>query len=298
MQNQNNIYVTIFTPTFNRSSTLERLYNSLLVQDCCSFEWLIVDDGSTDSTEDLINHFIQQNEGVLIRYHKQDNRGKHCAINKGISLAKGNFFFIVDSDDFLFPNSVSLIVKYAQSIYDLSNFAGVSGNRCYSNGNTIGGIREYSILDCNTLDFRYKSEYKGDMAEVYKTSILREYQFPEFKGEKFCPEALIWNRIAKAYKLRFFNKNIYCCEYLEDGLTSKISQLLRKNPNGSLMYYSELALNKKIVVFYRLRAAVNYYRFSYGNDIPIIQKIRSIGFFYSLLCFIPGYIAFIRDKNK
>ena len=110
--------------------------------------------------------------------------GKHRAINRGVQLAKGDLFFIVDSDDQLPSNSIETVLTYYTQIADESSFAGVCGLKYYFSGEKVGGDFPYEVLDCNAIDFRYKYNLTGDMAEVFKTSILREYPFPEFENEK------------------------------------------------------------------------------------------------------------------
>lgn len=234
--------ITVFTPTYNRAYTIERLYKSLLVQSFLDFEWLIVNDGSVDATNVIVDKFIQENR-IRIRYYEQLNSGKHVAINKGVTLAKGVLFFIVDSDDFLTPNALAIVWKYYKEIEMNSDFAGICGLKIYDNGEIVGGKSNYRILDCNSLDFRYKYKIKGDVAEVFKTSILRDFPFPSFEKEKFCTEALVWNRIAARYKLRYFYEKLYICEYLLDGLSASFLNIHKNSPKGTILYYRELLLS-------------------------------------------------------
>ena len=123
--------VTIFTPTYNRGYLLTRLYNSLLEQTDINFEWIIVDDGSTDSTKEIVSSFIEDKR-IKVIYEYQNNSGKHVAVNKGIDLASGDYFGIVDSDDYLLPDAIYSI-KTAFNTLELSkNFAGISFNKGYS----------------------------------------------------------------------------------------------------------------------------------------------------------------------
>lgn len=286
--------ITVFTPTYNRAYKLQVLYKSLCKQTVKNFEWLIVDDGSTDDTENLINNFIQEDK-IIIRYYKQKNKGKHRAINKGLDLAKGDLFFIVDSDDWLSNNAIEKIIFHYKTIKSKNEFCGLSGLRSYPNGIKIGGEKNFGILDCNSLDFRYKYNIKGDMAEVFKTDILRQYKFPETENEKFCPEALIWNRIAKNYKLRYFYEKIYYCEYLPDGLTAKITKLRKENPRNSCMYYAELK-KANIPFVQKIKAAINFWRFGFYLDLPFKSKLKQIG--YNSLFVIPlSYLYYLIDKK-
>ncbi len=286
--------ITVFTPTYNRRTTLEKLYESLINQTFKDFEWLIVDDGSTDNTEELINNWIKDRE-IPISFCKQKNGGKHRTINKGLDIAKGVLFFIVDSDDWLSENAIERILFHYNEIKDINTFCGVCGLKVYGDGTDVGNNKNFGVLDCNAIDFRYKYKIKGDMAEVFKTDVLRQYKFPETENEKFCPEALVWNRIAKKYKLRYFYEKIYFCEYLPDGLTAKITKLRKENPRNSCMYYAEL--KKANIPFpQKIKAAINYWRFAFYLDLPIKSKLKQIG--YSSLFVIPlSYLFFLRDKK-
>ena len=225
-------FISVFTPTYNRADTLECLYQSLCKQTSYNFEWLIVDDGSTDKTEELIRQFQKSCTLFKIRYSKKENGGKHTAINTGVKLAKGFLFFIVDSDDYLIPDAIENIIKWEQSVSSKDNFAGVSGNRGYSPKQLIGETFEGDFVDVTALE-REKFSILGDKAEVYYTDVLKRYPFPVFENERFLTESIVWNRMAEdGLKIRWFNKIIYITEYRDDGLTKHYVQLLAKNPQG------------------------------------------------------------------
>lgn len=285
--------ITIFTPTYNRGYTLPRLYQSLIKQTEGDFEWLIVDDGSVDDTEDVVRRFID--EGILkIEYYKVSNSGKHSAINFGVKKAKGSLFFIVDSDDWLASQAVERILYHFSRIESDEQFAGVVGLRAFENGERVGGEINFDILDCSYLELRYVRKIKGDMVEVFKTDILRQYAFPAFQNEKFCPEALVWNRIGRTYKMRHFCEKVGFCEYLPDGLTAKITRLRMESPEASLLYYSEL-YRMPVPVGQKIKAAINYWRFSYNSKRNYLSKLKQIG--WETLGLMPvGYILYKRDR--
>lgn len=287
--------ITIFTPTYNRAYIIGKLYESLLTQTSKDFEWLIVDDGSTDDTEALIDSFIAERK-INIRYVKQPNGGKHRAINHGVRLAKGELFFIVDSDDQLPSDSIAIVSDYYSQVSDDSSFAGVCGLRYYSTGEKVGGEFRYDVLDCNSIDFRFKYKLTGDMGEVFRTSVLKEYPFPEIENEKFCPEALVWNRIALKYRLRYFNRNIYLCDYLPDGLTAKIVKIRMNSPLASLLYYSEL-YRTPIPFLQKVKAATNYWRFFFCSHNSFVYKVKQIGI-CSLVLFPLGFLFHLKDSRS
>lgn len=282
--------VTVFTPTYNRAYIISKLYESLCRQTSKGFEWLIVDDGSTDNTESLIKSYILENK-ITIRYFRQKNGGKHRAINKGVEYANGELFFIVDSDDKVTEEAVEWINGTALPIMEDDSFAGLSGIRIYPDGTKIGGGADFGTVDTDTFDLRYRRKIKGDLAEVFKTDILRKYPFPEFENERFCPEALVWNRIAKRYKLRYVHKGIYICEYLQDGLTSKITKIRRNSPKASVTYYSEL-YHSNIPFLQKVKAAINFHRFAprlFASGYNMLNIL-------SLLSVLPGKLLRFRDR--
>ena len=226
--------VTVFTPSFNRAYILPQLYKSLLAQTINDFEWLIVDDGSADNTEALVAQWIATDHPFPIRYFRQENGGKHRAINYALPLAQGELFFIVDSDDYLTKDAIEKLYEMQNSLPEgsRSEFAGVSGCKGYSNGTMVGTSFEGEHLDCTSIE-RSKHNIDGDKAEAFFTRVLQNYPFPEFDGEKFVTEAAVWDRMAlDGYKIRYFNNIIYLCEYLDDGLSHQGLDLYYRNPQG------------------------------------------------------------------
>lgn len=283
--------ITVFTSTYNRARLLPRLYRSLLGQVFRDFEWLIVDDGSTDTTEDLVKTWLSERK-ISIRYLKQTKGGKHRAINRGVQKAKGEWFFIVDSDDYLPTDSLVWVCKFATQIKDNMLFAGVVGNKCFLNGKKRDKFT-YKVLDIDSVSFREKLHVKGDMAEVFKTEVLRKYPFPEFDGENFITEAIVFNQIAKKYKLRYFNQDIYICDYLEDGLSKNIRWYHRNSPKGTMLYYSSTMCDNRFNVVHHIKDAINYWRYTWNF------KGKRIGPSWWAWLFYPlGVAAYCYDRRR
>ena len=231
--------ITVFTPTYNRAKLLPDLYESLKRQTCKDFEWVIVDDGSTDDTESLVKQWIPQAD-FSIRYKKTVNGGKQRAVNCGVQMAQGDCFWIVDSDDKLTENAVETAYKWFDTIKDKQNFAGIAGLRGYSTEKIIGTTFEGEYLDITCLE-RVKHNVNGDKSEICYRDMLKKFPFPEFAGEKFVPEALVYNRIAMAgYKMRWFNEIVYIGDYLPDGYSANVDRLLISNWKGYSLYVKEL----------------------------------------------------------
>lgn len=289
------IRITVFTPTYNRAYIIENLYKSLVKQSCNNFEWLIVDDGSTDNTKDLVSKWIDEKK-ITIRYFSIENGGKHVAINYAVRIAKGLLFFIVDSDDILPNNSL----EYIETIFDQyenHELGGVVGRKAYFNGKYVGSNENFDIIHSNPLEIRFKYKLAGDLAEVFKTEVLKMFPFPEFKNEKFCPEALIWNRIAQSYSFVYFDEVVYNCEYLEDGLTKKITRIRMQSPEASMLHYSELE-SYNIPFLEKIKANINYWRFSFNSKKTFSKKISKVNKFRSLIGFPIGILFYINDLRQ
>lgn len=251
--------ITVFTPTYNRAYIIEKLYRSLQSQTISDFEWLIIDDGSTDNTNELLDTWMKENNKFPIRYYKVKNGGKHRAINKATGLAQGKLFFIVDSDDHLTSDALESVVNWERSIKNKERFCGLSGNRGKSENYIIGSTFEGKYLDATSLE-RNRYNITGDKAEVFYTEILRQYKFDEIEGEKFITEATVWNRMAfDGYKIRWFNKTIYLCDYLDDGLTKNMNEIFINNPIGTALYI------RQEILFHNcdIKGKLSYYNLFY-----------------------------------
>ena len=226
--------LTIFTPTYNRASTLARLYNSLVSQTSNDFLWLIVDDGSIDNTEEMVKKWKKENL-IEIHYFKQVNQGKSMAHNKGVKLTKTELFVCVDSDDYLMNNAVQEVkIKWKEAE---ENNTGILAFKCTDESRVTSikkEIKESTLKDAYDL-----YGLKGDTMLVFKTNVINKYFFPSFNGEKFVPEAYLYDLIDRDGKLLILKKYLYVCEYLDNGYTNNMAKLLKNNPKGYLAYIKQ-----------------------------------------------------------
>lgn len=295
--------ITIFTPTYNRAHLLRDAYESLCKLDLDNpplagesegaFEWLIVDDGSTDNTEDVVNGFIQKGK-ISIRYFKKPNGGKHTAINHGAKEAKGELLWILDSDDSLPKDALSVVAKYWDSFgkSQKEKLAGICGYMSHHDGKVIGSPIVDAGTIVSTLEMRHKLNITGDMMEVWRTDVMREFPFPEIPNERFCSEALVWNRIATKYPLYMIPDVIYYRDYLDGGLTDNIVKIRMKSPVASMMTYAEW-FEYDIPFADKVRNAINYWRFAFCSKKRDV-KIKGWGNLFAPL----GYIMYLNDKRK
>lgn len=198
---------TVFTPTFNRAHTLERVYQSLLVQSMQQFEWVVVDDGSSDNTKNLVDSFCNENK-ISIRYFFKNNGGKHTAINLGVEKAKGELFIIADSDDEFPYNALEILYDNWLSIPESERFlyTGVTGLCIDHLGNVIGDRFPAAYFDSSTAENKYIHKIKGEKWGFHRTEVLKKFPFPVHQTTNFYPEGIIWNKIGKYYKTRYVNE--------------------------------------------------------------------------------------------
>lgn len=237
--------ITVFTPTYNRAYIIENLYRSLQRQSFTDFEWLVVDDGSSDNTEELFEKWSKEDNKFKIRYYKKENGGKHRAINYALDKARGELFFTVDSDDYLTDDALYKVDKWEKSLDKSKKFAGIVANIGHSKDKTINDFFKEEYLDLDLLQrYDYTEDDKkvldGERAYIFYTDIHKKYKYPEFEGEKFMTEAVVWNRMAyEGYLVRYYNDIIWIFEYLDDGLTKAGNKLFLDNPRGYSLWLKE-----------------------------------------------------------
>lgn len=268
--------VTVFTPTFNRGYIIENLYRSLQRQTYKNFEWLVIDDGSTDDTEKLFVKWQKEDNFFNIRYYKVTNGGKHRAVNRATDIANGELFFIVDSDDILIDYALEYIDKWEKEIQNNDEFCGIAGNRGKNFREEWGTTFEGKYIDCTSLE-RSKYNITGDKAEVFYTKILKRYKFPEFEKENFITESVVWNKMANdGYKIRCFNKVIYLSDYLEDGLSNSGEKLFANNPCGTAYYIKQNIVYYKYNLLQKM-SQYNAYYIMVKNNISFSDTIAYLG---------------------
>lgn len=282
--------LTIFTPTYNREMLLNRLYKSLSEQTSKDFEWLIVDDGSTDNTGKIVEDWIHESL-ISIRYIYQPNGGKMRAHNKGVLNSSTELFFCVDSDDYLVSDAVEQIILLWRENYN-EQLAGIVAMRGFDEFTTMTGCQLPEISQ-STLSNIYRNGFKGDTALIFKTKILKNYLFPEIENEKFITEKYIYDQIDQEYELLVCNKIVTICEYLDDGYTKNAFKLLIDNPKGWAMFYNQ-CINLEINFKEKYYNACRFVAVSIiARDFRFINKVNK-----KCMCFIaiPGGIILCLKK--
>lgn len=223
--------LTIFTPAYNRAHTLNRTYESLLTQSCKDFIWLIVDDGSTDNTSELVKALQTRDNGFEIRYIYKENGGMHTAHNAAYENIDTELNLCIDSDDKLSDNAVEKIQKKWNEVKD-KGYAGIIGLDADMNTGEILG-RDLSGLTETTLSGYYASGGAGDKKLVYRTDIIKKYPpYPVFEGEKYVALAYKYRLIDQDHKLAVLNEILCDVEYQQDGSSNTMYKQYLKNPKG------------------------------------------------------------------
>lgn len=289
--------LTIVTPTYNRAHTLRLLYDSLCAQTNLDFDWLIVDDGSTDDTRGLIERLQSSKESpFLINYIYKANGGKHTALNVAFREVTTELLFIVDSDDVLTPDAVETILFDWGRVKD-RRLCGIGYLRGFSTEEVIGDSYPRDGAIDSFINVRYNQGIDGDKAEVWVTKYLKDFQFPEYTGERFISESVAWIFLSRQHDMLFRNKILYITEYLAGGLSDAGRRLRFQCPN--LMAYGSLeTMSKEFSLKIRIKETLLYIVYSkFGKK--VFSQIMDCPYkSLVLLCYLPGLLLYRCWKRK
>ena len=269
----NNYDDNSFNPYFQSGGGLQSLWDSLQKQTVKDFEWLVVDDGSTDGTKNLITQ-LQENSDFPIRYIYKSNGGKHTALNGGIQTICSELIFIVDSDDCVTDDAVESILKIHKKYRSQNNICGYAFLRAFPDGKVNGKKFNVDEKIGSYIDVRVNGDDTGaDKAEVFKTHCLKEFPFPEYPNEKFLGEDLVWVRMARKYEMVHINKAIYVGNYLEDGLTNNRRKHNIASPIGC-MHRAEEFMESDLKTRYRIKGGLQYIVYGRFAGVKVVDLIR------------------------
>lgn len=232
MQNDNSVKLTVFTPTYDRAHTISRTYESLLMQECKDFVWLIVDDGSTDNTSELVKSWQDKKDnGFEIEYIYKENGGMHTAHNTAYENIHTELNMCIDSDDCMGKNAVKLILEKWKDVRD-KGYAGIIGLDADFSGKIIGKGFDSSIKE-TTVSGYYASGGRGDKKLIYRTDIINQYPpYPVFEGEKYVALSYKYRLIDQSYKMAVLNEILCNVEYQPDGSSNTMWKQYINNPKG------------------------------------------------------------------
>ena len=263
--------ITILTPTYNRAKLLKPLYDSLCNQTSFDFEWLIVDDGSTDDTSEIVKTFKTDKFPILYYYKK--NGGKHTAMNFSHPYINGDLLFIVDSDDVLTNDAIETITKDWLRFGKDKNIGVLSYTIKHKNGELIsqGNVGGYYID--NDIDYRVNKNVEGDRCEIVRSDIFKSIPMPTFEGERCMGEGWLCRKIALKYNTVYIDKAIYIAEYLPGGL-SKSGRLFRMNNPYGMMENCKGFMIPQVCWKVRLKEVLLFGTYGFCADIPVIDIIK------------------------
>lgn len=225
------VLLTVFTPTYNRAHTLSRTYKSLLEQDCKDFLWLIVDDGSTDQTAELVHEWQTRDNGFEIRYIYKENGGMHTAHNTAYENMDTELNVCIDSDDKLAAGAVGKIFRKWEQVKE-QGYAGIIGLDSDFEGNVIGKGFPETLTETTLTDY-YAHGGAGDKKLVYRTDIINKYPpYPVFEGEKYVALAYKYRLIDQHYKMAVLDEVLCNVEYQPDGSSMNMLKQYMRSPKG------------------------------------------------------------------
>jgi glycosyltransferase involved in cell wall biosynthesis len=291
--------VTVLTTTYNRSALLSRLHESRLRQTFREFEWLIVDDGSSDATAVVVAELAEKS-GFEARYLHQPNRGKHAALNAGVAAARGRYCAVIDSDDWYEPEALAVLISEWRALPAPVEFAEVQGLCATPNGHIIGSrLTCAERMDSDVFEMSFRFGVRGDKIGMIRTDVLRQFPFPEELG-RFVTEALVWHRIANRYRTRYMNRVLARKEYQPGGLSRQQPRRTIDHARMYHVFFKEIVQTPRpIPVRQRYRADANWVRNGLLAGQPLRADWRQAPSRLLFLLGLPtGAALALRDRGR
>ncbi|MBE2284914.1 MAG: glycosyltransferase family 2 protein [Prosthecobacter sp.] len=294
---------TVYTPTFNRAHTLHRVFDSLQAQSCRDFEWLVIDDGSTDGTAALMARY-QQEATFPLRYLQEPHRGAHHAHNLSLRESRGELWVKLDSDDGCVPQTLERLKNHWESIpLELRDqFSGVTGLCLDQNGTLVGSRFPSDPLDCSAAELEYVHKVRGEKWGCLRLDVLRRFPYPEGVSGNFIPESFIWCQVSKIFKTRHFNEALRIYWMDAPSLVHGRSDPRTNAAGHRLMFKTVLDLESGwffSAPLRLLRAAVQYSRFAWLSGRGLARQffeLNSLGGRLLWLMALPGgWWLWLRD---
>ncbi|MGG1399987.1 glycosyltransferase family A protein [Bacillus salipaludis] len=248
--------LTIFTPTYNRAYTLHKCYESLKSQSNKDFIWLIIDDGSSDSTEELVTRWIAE-DIISIRYYRQENQGMHGAHNTAYSLIDTELNVCIDSDDYMPDDAVEKIITFWKE-NGSEEVGGIIGLDCNTKGEIIGSELPEEIKTSTLFNLYNIYGVKGDKKLVYQTKLTKKYPYPVYQNEKLVPLSYKYFMLDQEYEMLLMNEVLCCVEYLPDGSSKNIIKQYKNSPKGFRFYRMEMMKLPNTSLLFKFKQAVHY----------------------------------------
>lgn len=288
--------ITIFTPTYNRAYTIGKLYESLKIQTNQDFKWLIIDDGSTDNTKQIVEEWKKENI-IEIEYVYKKNGGMHSAHNFAYDIIDTELNTCIDSDDYLVEDAIEKILTTWENVKDNKNIAGIIALDASSDNKIIGTKMPENIENSTLFDLYQKYKVLGDKKVIYRTSLTKDYSYPIYEGEKYVPLSYKYNKIDEEYTMKLLNEIICIVEYMPDGATKNARFEYLRSAKGNAFFYKEQAKLKMANFLYKLRMTSHYVVCSrITRDKNIIKN--GPGYLITILSFPIGFVFSILLEVK
>lgn len=292
------VEVSIFTPTYNRAHTLRRCYESILAQYFSEkIEWIVINDGSNDHTDEVIKEIISENK-IKVVYVKQENQGKQAAWNKSLELARGKYFIGLDSDDALLPLSLFRIIESNLSLLEEKDIIGI---RCLAINSITQKPSARSISNSN-LKLSWFEEFSsrnnlGERIDILKTEIIRYFPYPVEKEIKFIPEVWFYANLSRAGYNFIYTSEVLRL-FFDNDITNRLSRTnVFKHAKGH--YIARSAMLKLIPLRTWLRNPISFIkaiiRFSQmANylEISFDNRVKKTNYFYAVLSYLFFPLSF------
>jgi len=295
--------ISVLTPTYNRAESLEKLYTSLVVNSNSNiqFEWLVMDDGSTDRTKIVVENFIKQNI-VDIKYFYQENQGKMVAVNNLMKEVTGDIVFTCDSDDYLVTGAFDIIKKYADKLLNDETVYALVFLKKSEHGKISGRKFSESLHRSDMFSLYFRENMTGEKVLVFKTEIRKKFKHELEADEKFVTESRMYHKMDRDYDIIGINEALEIGDYRSDGYTKNILATFTNYPLGYYMYFKEILEKDFAGVSFSKRMYVykHYILFTYLADQKL--NINNINGTFNklmvLLLWAPGTIIAKKKFNN
>lgn len=292
-----NKMLTVFTPAYNRAYTLHKCYESLNKQTNKNFKWMIIDDGSTDNTADLVAKWKEESDFEIIYIYKQ-NGGMHTAHNTAYENIDTELNVCIDSDDYLTDDAVEIIISEWEKVRN-EKLAGLGALNIFESGEIIGSKFPENIKSSKYFDIYNKYGVVGDKKFIYRTELIKKFPYPEFEGEKYVGLDYKYKKLDKDYDLALINKVVCVVEYMEDGSSRNMLRQYRNNPRGWCFFRVENLKIPNTSLKFKFKESIHYVSSSLmikNNNLFKMTPYKSL----AVLAFPFGYLlkAYIIAKTN
>ena len=298
----NNLWLSICVPTYNRASLLEDLYNSIISQYNTDVEFVIVNDGSTDETEQLVNNWVEESK-IKIEYFNQNNFGRGAALRKALLNAKGEYSIIMDDDDYFVEGALVKIRNLLSGLWvnkgQRKELAGICCLCLSENHNVVGDRFLVHHHISNFFEMRFFDNISGDKKEIIRTDILKNNIFPHFNCEKRVVTSTLWNKIAYDYDCLCVNEPVAVKRYIKGGMSDTLLSLKAQSPNYQI---EDCITTINYPNQFSLRIILKYssilWKYWFFGGVLSLSRINSSRLIFVIFSLPLGFLFYLRDRIK